>query len=632
VNLVVRILEAVPVFLLACCLALTLWIYWPGHSGPDLLDDRSSVMTIAEDLGQSPELAWDYVFGDASGPLGRPVTMASFVLEKLYMPGGIGRSKQVNIFLHLFNGCLLALLFSRLLRHLYTPGHQWLGLVMAVAWMLTPLHVSTVLYAVQRMAMLGTTFMLSAMLFYALWRERLIAGRFSVMPLLGVFLSILLAILSKENSIVVIPIICMLEVLWFQFCGHGGHAIKWLRLTTFSLIGGGGLMMLVALVISYDSLAASFGGRPFTLEERLLTQARILWDYIGQLFLPEVSRMGLYHDDISVSRSWHEPLSTLYSLLSWVGVLLLSGLLCLRRWGRYFVFALAWYLLGHSVESTVLALELYFEHRNYFPGAGLFLGLGVLLARVIKLWPESGKPILVYAGIYAFILATQTSSQVQIWSSRPLLILNHLNSHPESFRANTDMAVLLADAGDFSMAKKYSAKAFEVSDDERRGDYDIRDIALSCVSNQPVPVARIEALGTTDAARPLSSVTTLMVLVRLLEQDVCPDFDKTHFADRMAEIFIVKNYQQKAGSNMYLSLALLENSMERFDNAHSYIVQFLSMVPEDTRGLLMRLHFATALGRVDESREIIRKLQRFDGEGRLTVGEQQTLVLYLEHP
>jgi tetratricopeptide (TPR) repeat protein len=157
-------------------------------------------------------------------------------------------------------------------------------------------------------------------------------------------------------------------------------------------------------------------------------------------------------------------------------------------------------------------------------------------------------------------------------------------------------------------------------------------MALSCVSNQPVPAERIEALGAVDAARPLSSVTTLMAMVRLLEQNACPEFDKMRFADRMAELFLVENFQQKAASNIYLSLALLENSLERYDNAHSYIAQFLSMVPDDIRGLLMRLHFATALGKVDESGEIIRKLQHFDSEGKLNVGQQQTLGLYLEHP
>ena len=41
-----------------CLLLLTTWIYWPGISGPELLDDRSSVLVIG-DVKNSPELALD---------------------------------------------------------------------------------------------------------------------------------------------------------------------------------------------------------------------------------------------------------------------------------------------------------------------------------------------------------------------------------------------------------------------------------------------------------------------------------------------------------------------------------------------------------------------------------------------
>ena len=38
-------------------------------------------------------------------------------------------------------------------------------------------------------------------------------------------------------------------------------------------------------------------------------------------------------------------------------------------------FGLLWYLVGHSLESSLLSLELVFEHRNYVPSFGiLFAG------------------------------------------------------------------------------------------------------------------------------------------------------------------------------------------------------------------------------------------------------------------
>jgi hypothetical protein len=43
------------------------------------------------------------------------------------------------------------------------------------------------------------------------------------------------------------------------------------------------------------------------------------------------------------------------------------------------------------------------------------------------------------------------------------------------------------------------------------------------------------------------------------------------------------------------------------------------------------LHFATALGKADAAAELVATLQQMEEQGKLTVGEQQTLVLYLEN-
>ena len=64
------------------------WLYWPGVTGPDLLDDRTSVM-VGGDLSANPDEIMDFIFGDTSGLLGRSVSMATFALEKLYLDQGM---------------------------------------------------------------------------------------------------------------------------------------------------------------------------------------------------------------------------------------------------------------------------------------------------------------------------------------------------------------------------------------------------------------------------------------------------------------------------------------------------------------------------------------------------------------
>lgn len=605
------------------------WLYVPGQSGPALLDDRSSVLVI-DDLAASPQLAWDYVTGDQSGLFGRPVSMASFVLERLLLNSEVATAKRTNILLHLFNGGLLIWLFCLLFRHLAVPGYHWLALVLGAAWMLSPLLLSTVLYVVQRMAMLSATFMLLTCISFICWRLQLSRGKFSVGLLLLAMLTFCLALLAKENAVVLVPILLILECCWFQFQDDSGRTIRPLQLLTLGAIALGGLGLMIIFFVDYQGLVATYQHRYFTLEERVLTEARILWDYVAQIFYPNVQGMGLYHDDVVVSKSIHDPGSTLYALLGWGMVAMLLFALLFRQWGRYIALGVAWFLLGHSVESTVLPLELYFEHRNYFPAIGLFLLVGVLFSLAVKRWPEIKAPLLVYLACYVVWLASLTSSQVVIWSSHPLLILNNLNGHPDSFRANADMAVQMANLGEFEAAQQYSDRAFAVSTGERAGDHAIRDLALACIANRSVPAARIDELGRDDSSRPFGSVTTLLTAVRLLQDNSCPEFDRLRFADRMHEIFLDEAAVATGSAKIYSSLAILENALQRWDYAEAYTEKFLELSPDHPQGLLMQLHFATALGKVSDAEEVIARLQALNAQGKLNVGEQQTLSLYLE--
>lgn len=46
---------------------------------------------------------------------------------------------------------------------------------------------------------------------------------------------------------------------------------------------------------------------------------------------------------------------------------------------RYLSFGLLYFLIGHSIESTIFPLEIYFNHRNYLPSIGLYYFLCLFL-------------------------------------------------------------------------------------------------------------------------------------------------------------------------------------------------------------------------------------------------------------
>ena len=203
-------------------------------------------------------------------------------------------------------------------------------------------------------------------------------------------------------------------------------------------------------------------------------------------------------------------------------------------------------------------------------------------------------------------------------------------SNDQMIPSISDMAVQMALLGEVEAARHYSARASEANVQERHADYTIRNLALSCLSQKAISREEIDAIGTLNPGRPISSVTILVSFVRLLQDDACSDFDREYFADRMAEIFLTEGYETRASANVYSALAVLENALQRYENAYHYIEQFLSLEPDNTRGLLMKLHFTTALQKLDERQGVIDRLQAMEEEGKLTVGEQQTLALYLE--
>ena len=62
----------------------------------------------------------------------------------------------------------------------------------------------------------------------------------------------------------------------------------------------------------------AFSTRDFGLEERLLTEGRVVLDYLRWTLAPPLRELTLYHDDYVVSRGWMSPPSTLFAMLGLV--------------------------------------------------------------------------------------------------------------------------------------------------------------------------------------------------------------------------------------------------------------------------------------------------------------------------
>ncbi len=433
-------------FVLVSLLLWTALLYAPGLSGPLLFDDGPALTSNPFlDVDGSDFERWRIAaFSSRSGPLQRPVAMWSFAANSAVAGGIVAfQVKLVNLAIHLLCGGLLYLLALGILRQVVPGGsessRQKVALLAAAFWLLAPLHVSTVLYAVQRMAQLATLFTLLGLWLFVRrreqWAERGASPADLIATSLWLLLVLLLAVLSKENGALLLWLLPVFEVTLFR----GRWAGSKNRIIT--LLGWVGLLVPLLIIVGTTLLVPEliqdrYTGREFSLQERLLTQLRLLWQYLSWLVFPDITSMGFQHDDIPLSSSWVNPVTTLFSVLAWLVTVGVAWVL--RRRLPLLGFALLFYLVGHALESSVWPLEMVYEHRNYLSSVGLFILLAFLLLAVLPRQKRVRPAIPVFAVLA--ILSTLLFLRVQVWSDPLRLTVVNVDNHPDSSRSHYFLA------------------------------------------------------------------------------------------------------------------------------------------------------------------------------------------------
>lgn len=433
-----------PFSLAALLIALAVTtIYAVSIDGPLLFDDVPNIVAnnfLHIDGGEFDDWRIASESGIASR-FGRPLAMLSFALN--YVIAGdfvAGHLKAVNLGIHLLTGLLAAALFQRLLRAPAMPALSRdqiavLSLFAAAIWLLHPLHVSTVLYTVQRMAQLSTLLVVAGLLLFThrrlVWAERGANAGELVATALWVLMFTLLAFLSKENGLLLPGLLLVVEVTLFRGAWRGG---RWRRLylSCWACLLLPPLGILISLLVAPELIHGLYGGREFTLEERLLTQGRMLWQYVTWILLPNISDMGFFHDGVVVSSGMLAPLTTLASLVAWAAIAVLAFL-----WRKRFpllLFCLLFFLVAHSMESTVIPLEMVFEHRNYLPSIALCLLLPVVLFQLVERLQRPRFRVVIASILVT--LSVLLLLRVSAWSDEFSLARHNVVNHEHSPRAH----------------------------------------------------------------------------------------------------------------------------------------------------------------------------------------------------
>lgn len=511
-------------------------IYKQGFSAGFQFDDPGSIDGVS--AVKDWESALLYVFGGSAGTLGRPLSLLTFVLQKDSWPEEPVAFFQVNVFIHLFNGVLIYKLSCLIAKYLPFGQHncRWFALAVTALWLSLPLHVSASLAAVQRMTTLATMFMLLGMVGYLSGRAMLSKApghAYSLMSI-SVVMGTVLALLCKENGALLPLYVLVLEVFLLSFAG--GSVERKFKYWAWIFLGTPILLVAAYFVYKWPVIMGYYGFRDFTLIERLLTESRVLWDYLGHIIMPARSGTGMYHDDYPISRSLYEP-AVLAALSGWLALCAIAWLT--KKKYPVLLFALLWFFAGHVLESTFIPLELYFEHRNYLAAFGPIFAL----CTVIWMLPEKLLYIARGAlGVLVLLNLFVLSETTELWGQPLLAAQLWTEEHPQSARAAQYRVRVYYYAGDSEGMRTALLEGHARI--PRNIPLALHSVSMSCgVEGQEAFMDRIRKLEPVlaNGVGESAGVEMLGKLIKAVEENRCPylSYDQLH---SMADLLLKNKY------------------------------------------------------------------------------------------
>lgn len=419
---------------------LCLAVYWPGLAGGFLFDDYANL--VLDPDWKVTALEWSQwrraaLHGIASDS-GRGLAMLSFAANHYFTGLDPWPMKATNLMMHLGNSILVLLLSRRLLAKARQSGPapgEFAAWAITAAWMVHPLQVSSVHYIVQRMEIGAQGFTLLSLLCYVIARDTELVGR-RAWPWLAASVAAMAMGLGFKESALLLPLFALLvEWTLYRFKSRDGHrSPAWIRFHLSMILVGIAVYLIVVLPRYLP--AEAYSGRDFSLYERLITQPRVLWMYVGQVLWPAPQHLVFYYDQVRASTGLLQPPSTLWSLLG-ITALAALALASVRRL-PLFSLGLGWFLVAHAVTSNVVPLELAFEHRNYLALLGILLAIAGLLTTISGAWEVGTRRLLMVLPVLT--LAGLCFLQSLTWSTPVGLATSLASRNPDSARASYALA------------------------------------------------------------------------------------------------------------------------------------------------------------------------------------------------
>ena len=123
------------------------------------------------------------------------------------------------------------------------------------------------------------------------------------------------------------------------------------------------VILILYFIFTYDETLQGYQYRSYDIQDRLVTQLGVIFDYLHMVLFPHYSDFTFYHDDYRVIKDISVAPFILIKFVL-LGCIIFFSIIY-RRKLPFICFGLLWFFCGHALESSHLNLEMFFEHRNY---------------------------------------------------------------------------------------------------------------------------------------------------------------------------------------------------------------------------------------------------------------------------
>ncbi|NKB35329.1 MAG: hypothetical protein GKR91_19700 [Pseudomonadales bacterium] len=549
--------------------------------------------------------------------MGRPLSMLSFLLQAESWPANPFNFKIINLAIHLINGGLIAALFltTGKISPRFALPTPLIALVVFI-WMVHPMQVGNVLYVVQRMNLLASFFTLLGMVGYLWSRNRfMVSGKnlFVVLMVTIPVVAALLGLLSKENGVLIYVYLAALELTILNSAKNSSELNR-------ARIGAVFLPLMlgaIAFLFYLPTVIADYDLKSFTLLERVFTQFPVLLSYLLAILVPRSGAYSLFHDDFPI----YNTLLAIPVLLSFL-IIACSIAFAFRYRNKFTViaFAILWFLFGHSLESTFLPLEMYFEHRNYLPMLGPIFAIVFSLHWAWEKWTTRRMQLGSISCLFFLWLCFVSLQQSTIWGDSLEHAYAEVFYRPDSYRAQTHLIQTVANLGDISTGFELQ-KEFIASGNAGLSGY-VRSLEFGCLLNGiEFPSAEDLRIQAQNAQQDFSVVALLNNLVIGINSGACQQVPRTSvdiilqeltnntlFAVSRPDLLQLRALLSAGESNYVLAAELAEESFN---------------IRRDLRTNLLRIGWLIEAGDLNQAESV---LQEFESEFSAEIANREGLA------